>query len=792
MPSGSFLGSDDGTVIRYDFRLATIAAGIWGGTWLAARIPATATWVVLGIGVAVCCAVWRRPSTAVPVALVMGFAAGLAVTVPHVLVAEEVKSLPPVEEGRIADIDVTVENDPKLLQGMREPTYLMPVRVHRIRAGDTAWVVDTAGVLFAVESNGGNGDGSSTAATSPEPTEWAGLLPGQRMTVTGRMAAVKDRPGDLAAITVWSRHAAVAEASPPWWQDVAGAMREAFRSACAGLPPGPAGLLPGLVVGDVSNTPQEITEDFRATGMSHLVAVSGSNVAVVVGAVLLLAGGLGVGPRGRTVVGCATIVAFAVLARPEPSVLRASVMAAVGLIAIGWGRRGAAVPSVAAAVVVLLPFAPELASDLGFALSVAATLGLVLLAGRWTAAWRARGWPSWLAMAVAVPLAAQLAVTPLLAAWEGRISLVAVVANALAAPAVPIATILGLLCCMIAAWWLDAAQVLAWLASWPTRWLIVVADHGAAVPVGQVSWPRGWLAALVLAALLLAGMWLARRRWGRFVVVAVLVLALVASTSPVRTMFRGWPPTGWLMVACDVGQGDALVLSTGEPGTAIVVDTGMDPEPIDACLTELGVTRIPLLIISHFHADHVAGVAGVMRNRDVGQLVAPHGSAPMGGVRILTEAIGVDDAPTTAVGTIYTVGAVTVTVLLAGGRFSGTRSDPNNDSIVVLAEQAGVRTLLTGDIEEDGQRYLVDSGMDISADILKVPHHGSGYFEPDFFAEVAPTVAVVSVGADNDYGHPHRRVLSELIRLEAVVVRTDKDGTVALVGAEDGLRISRR
>ena len=139
-----------------------------------------------------------------------------------------------------------------------------------------------------------------------------------------------------------------------------------------------------------------------------------------------------------------------------------------------------------------------------------------------------------------------------------------------------------------------------------------------------------------------------------------------------------------------------------------------------------------------------------------------------------------------------TVGAVTVTVLSAGGRFSGTRSDPNNDSIVVLAEQAGVRTLLTGDIEEDGQRYLVDSGMDISADILKVPHHGSGYFEPDFFAEVAPTVAVVSVGADNDYGHPHRRVLSELIRLEAVVVRTDKDGTVALVGAEDGLRISRR
>lgn len=786
-----------GLVGHHDFRLATVAAGIWWGTWLAARLPVPVTVLLSIIGIAVC---WRghrgRTAMAVMAAVAMGFTAGAIVTAAQVAVANEVRDLPAVDAKRSVHVELTVGNDPRLLRGTTEPTYLTPVRIHRIRTGDTTWETNTGGVLFAVDSETSGptddrlapGEGGAVS----DSTEWSSLLPGQRLIVTGRVSVVVDRPGDLAAITIWSRSRAVAKQVPPWWQTVAGSLRDGLRSACEGLPAGPGGLLPGLVVGDVSNTPQEITEDFRATGMSHLVAVSGSNVAVVVGAVLLVAGALGAGPRWRTAIGCVTIVGFAILARPEPSVLRASVMAAVGLIAIGFGRRGTPVPAVAAAVAGLLLAEPQLASDLGFALSVAATLGLVLLAGRWSRAWRERGWPAWLAMAVAVPLAAQLAVTPLLAAWEGRISLIAVVANAVAAPAVPVATILGLLCCAVSVWWPGAAELLAWLASWPTRWLIVVAEHGAAVPMGSVPWPAGWPAALVLAALLVLAIWLARRVWGRVVIAVGVVMALIATLSPVKTSFTGWPPTGWIMVACDVGQGDALVLSTGISGTAVVVDAGTEPDSVDSCLRDLGVTHVPLMIVSHFHADHVGGVAGVIRGREVAQLMVPHQATPTAGVHTVSEALGAADLPTSAVGAGYRVGRLTVTVLSAGDRFSGTRSDANNDSVVVLAEQNGVRVLLSGDIEEPGQRLLLDSGFDISADILKVPHHGSGYFEPDFFAAVAPTAAVISVGTGNEYGHPHPRVLSELAGLGAVVLRTDRDGTVALSAGAGGLELSRR
>ena len=775
-----------GTGGGHDFRLATVAAGTWCGAWSAAHLPIE---VVLPMMIGSIATGWwchrRRAWTVILAAIAMGFAVGATVTLTQVLVADAVRQLPPVDTDRLVDIELTTEGDPRSLRGRTEPTYVVPVRIHRISTTGTTWNMTTTGALFAVEP-------APPAPSGGDTHTWADLLPGQRLTVTGQIAAVADRPGDLSAITIWTRERALDRQAPTWWQQAAGSLREGLRTACDGLPPGAAGLLPGLVVGDVSNTPQEITEDFRATGMSHLVAVSGSNVAIVVGGVLLVVGAAGMGPRGRTVLGCLTIVGFAILARPEPSVLRASVMAAVGLIAIGFGRRGAAVPAVSAAVTILILFDPRLASDLGFALSVTATLGLVLLANKWSRAWRDRGWPEWLAAAIAVPLAAQLAVTPLLAGWEGRISIIAVAANAMAAPAVPVATILGLLSCLLSVCWPDAAQLLAWMASWPTRWLIVVADHGAAMPMGSVPWPTGWYATVALALLLLVAVRLARHPWGRVAIVVLLVLSLVATTTPVRTIFAGWPPNRWVLVACDVGQGDALVLSTGEPGTAVVVDAGMDARSVDVCLRDLGITRVPLMVLSHFHADHVGGIAGVLRDREVGRVVAPHPPTAMGGEYAVTEALQAIAVDPSGMGTVYAVGALTVTVLSEGDRFQGTRSDPNNDSVVVLAEHDGVRMLLPGDIEEPGQRLLMRSGLDFTADVLKVPHHGSRYVEPGFFAAVSPAAAVVSVGSDNDYGHPHPRVLSELAALGVAIARTDEDGTVAFIAGDDGLQLARR
>ncbi|MFD0559989.1 competence protein ComEC [Stackebrandtia endophytica] len=772
---------------RYDLRLAMLAAGVWPGTWLAARWPVTVS-VVLVVVVAVG---FRRLDRHRPIMAVwvLGLTAGIVVTVGQVAVIDAVRDLPVMSTP--VTVEMTLTGDPRQLRGKAEPTFVVPVRVESIGLGDSTdaatstWRTSVDAVVFAVDRDPATGERQEA-----DSARWRDLLPGQRVRTTGRASPVTDHPGELSAMTISVRDPPQSPTDPPWWQTAAGVLRDGLRQACAELPPGPAGLLPGLVIGDVSRLPQEVDEDFRDTGMTHLVAVSGSNVAVVVGAVVLAAAALGAGPRVRVALGCVAIIGFVILARPEPSVLRAAVMGAVTLLAIGWGRRGSAIPSVSAAVVILLLADPRLASSLGFALSVTATLGLVLLAHRWSSAWRSSGWPGWLTAAIAVALAAQVAVTPLLAAWEGRISLVAVPANVLAAPAVPIATILGLLCCVVAPWWPEAGHLLAWLAGWPTRWLIEVAHHGAAVPVGDLPWPTGWLAGLVLALLLAVAVVLVKYRFGRIVVAIVLVCGLFAGLTPVRTMLTGWPPPGWIMVACDVGQGDAIVLSTGYRGSAVVIDAGPDPDLVDGCLRDLGVDRVPLLVITHFHADHVAGVAGIYRNREIGQVLVPHQMLPAGGVRQVAEAVGAPELPTTVVGSRYLAGRLELTVLAAGDAFTGTRSDPNNDSVVVLARIDGLRMLLAGDIEEPAQLALADSGVDLSAEVLKVPHHGSGYFEPRFIAAVDPAIAVISVGDGNEYGHPHPRVLAELSAVGAHILRTDRHGSVAVMATDSGLQLA--
>ena len=252
---------------------------------------------------------------------------------------------------------------------------------------------------------------------------------------------------------------------------------------------------------------------------------------------------------------------------------------------------------------------------IGFGLSVLATAGILLLAPAWRDA-LARWLPRWLAEAVAVPTAAQLACTPLVAAISGQVSLVAVLANLVAAPVVGPATVLGLLGGLVT---LVAPPLGRWLgagAGWCVAWIVEVARHMAALPTPAIGWGSGPLAIAVLAVLSAAvavyGPRLVRRRTTGMACCCVLVAAVL-----VRVPTPGWPPHGWLMVACDVGQGDVLVLNTGAPHTAVVVDAGPDPRLMDDCLSGLGVTRIPLVVITHFHADHVDGLPGVLHGRQV-------------------------------------------------------------------------------------------------------------------------------------------------------------------------------
>jgi len=247
-------------------------------------------------------------------------------------------------------------------------------------------------------------------------TSWLGLLPGQRVLASGRLAPPK--PDDAVAAVLVVAQAPHLLGRPPPWQRAAGAVRDGLRAACLPLPGDERGLVPGLVLGDVTAMPASLTDAFRVTGLAHLTAVSGANLAILLGTVLSAVRWTGLGRRGRMVVSGAALAGFVVLVRPSPSVLRAAVMGLVVLAAGLTGRRSRAVPAVSAAVLGLVVADPFLARSPGFAMSVLATAAIVTVAPAWTAR-LARSMPQPLAAAVAVPAAAQLACTPVIVATFG-------------------------------------------------------------------------------------------------------------------------------------------------------------------------------------------------------------------------------------------------------------------------------------------------------------------------------------------------------------------------------------
>ncbi|MEU8174323.1 ComEC/Rec2 family competence protein [Microbispora hainanensis] len=699
----------------------------------------------------------------------------------------------PVPDLARRNVTVTAEaeitDDPRIRphQGgvSRRETAVVRARMLLVSAARERYAVDVPVVLL------GPADG------------WRPLLPSQRVRVRGRLGPAEQ--GEPVAAVMLVRGPPEPIGAPSAVQRTAGVLREGLREASGVLPDDQRGLLPGLVVGDVSRLDEEVRLDLVTAGLSHLTAVSGTNLAIVAGAVLVVGRFAGLPLALRAVVAVIAMVAFSVVARPSPSVLRALVMGTVAAVALGTGRTRDGVAALSATVLGLVVFDPGLARQWGFALSVFATGGILVIAPRWRDRLTARRVPRLLAEALAVTAAAQAAVTPLLVLMSGRLDLAAIPANLLAEAAVAPATVLGFGAAVVAPVSMDLARLLVRPAGWAVGWIIAVAQRAADLPFASAEWLGGAAGVAALAAAAAAG-WLVLRGRARRRLVAALSAGALLAALVAMPVVSPWPPPGWLLVVCDVGQGDALALAAG-PGRAVVVDTGPQPGPADRCLRALGVRQVPLVVLTHPHLDHVGGLPGVLRRRALGAVVVSTSRVPEGEAGRVSAQLKTAHIPEwqAAPGMRWRFGPSEITVLApepgVGPQGTGEGTVANNASVVLLVRWFGPPTatggspgpalgtaLLAGDLETEAQEALARRGLP-RVDLLKVAHHGSSRQAPAFLAATGARAALISVGAVNDYGHPAPLTLRRLRWLGMRPYRTDLSGDIAVVATDNGLAV---
>jgi len=645
--------------------------------------------------------------------------------------------------------------------------------------------------------------GEKVAARVSRGVPWPEVSIGAGLRIRGRLAVLARHESHLrrravhAALVVTGASATGTRRGGP-----AGALdavrSRAERALGTGLQPPEAALLRGMVLGQDERIPEAVREDFRRSGLAHLLAVSGQNVMLLAALALPVAAALGLGLRGRLLVVLALIVLYVPLAGAGPSIQRAGVMGAAGIVAGLAGRPASRWYAVLLAGVATLAANPLAAGDPGWQLSFAAVVALLLWAPPLHAGLRRAGLPGPVAGAAALTLAATIGTAPLMAAHFGRLSPASLPANLIAAPAVAPCMWLGMASAALGQALPGAAALLNALNAPLLAFLQQVAAVAARAPHATVELRLGsaWTVAAAYAALAVASLSVARAaRHGRprrgaigpaaaLLVAAALVLLASSATEAERVA------PGELVVSfLDVGQGDATLLRTSR--SAVLVDTGPPAGPILRRLREAGVGGLDALVLSHASADHLGGAAEVLRAHPAALVLdgdpwsrsALHArameAARRGGARVVTASAGQELA----------LGALRLRVLWPPARASSgppPGADPNDSAVVALVRHAGLDVLLPADAESGVLRRLALGPVDV----LKVAHHGSADPGlPALLGALRPRVAAIGVGADNTYGHPAPATTAALLTVPRVL-RTDRDGTVTLRASGAGLAIS--
>lgn len=725
-----------------------------------------------------------------------------------------------------------------------------------LRAGAAAMLA-LSGTVTALEPGSGTWPGTVVDVSSPSgmeqrafvrlrpaaTSEWLvyawlprhpALVPGDAIEVRGTLQAPpSDAPGfagfleSRGAVGTLKGHALRLLGSEGGFTAAVEGLRWGLDEALSRAIPEPeAGLASGILIGLRERVSRQTADDFTITGLTHVVAISGWNIALVAGIATAMLRATGLGRRARSFIVIVAIVAYTVLAGAEASVIRAAVMGGVVIVARESGRPSSAAAALGLACWGLLLAQPAMIDDIGLQLSLAATAGLLALGGPAEAAVKRvtrRQAPRWLEETLGVSLAAQLATLPLILLHFGRLSLISPLANLLVAPVVPLAmlgaavgTLVGpLIVGPLSA--LLAAPLL--LASWlPLTLMTRGASILAQVPLANVELRPPF--DLVGAALALGALVLALRRtrrpvgpspprpWqpppapasapgGRRRAPAAMVGLLLVTVTSVSLVARPGPALA--VSVLDIGQGDAILLETRD-GQRLLVDGGPDPDLLVRRLDERIPTwdrHIDIALLTHPHEDHAGGLAGLSPRYRVDRLMETEMNSEGSGVLELRAAAtrhGTRRMRLSA-GDSFALGDARVDVLwpprdaipdriLTDGRAI------NGTSIVLAVSVGRQRLLLTGDIEDDHDGDLLEQIADDGRrwDLLKVAHHGSATASSRPILEaLRPRLAAISSGHDNRYGHPAMATLQRLHQVGASLWRTDRQGTLTL-GLDGGTR----
>ena len=624
--------------------------------------------------------------------------------------------------------------------------------------------------------------------------------------------------------------AEVAEITPGagGWMASLHQLRSRLRGALQRSAPEPAAsLASAMLLGMRAGLPPEVSDDFRRAGLAHILAISGLHVGMALGVALLISQAL-LGRRYGLylVLPLAAVWGYVLLAGAPPSAVRAAMMGSAFLLALAVGRTPAAVNALGLAAFLLLLAEPRSLWDRSFQLSFSAMAGVLLL-GLPLSAWareRAAGLRGRIlrplirtlqavAASLAVSLGAFAGSLPLAAYNFGHVPLFGAPATLLAMAFTPFFLIAAALAAAVGLALPPLAAVFG-AGTWLLGGAIAgVASAFAALPGASVAaggsegLSEAWIWA-GYAPLALAVAWRLRGRWAPSVSELGRALRDGAASRAERLAVLGatgvlagavWiaaltPDAGLLELhALDVGQGDALLIVTPDGATALV-DGGPDPRMavnrVDAALPLDGL-RIDLGVLTHGHADHAAGFMEMARRGRFGAVIVP---PPIPGSneawRVELDALGVDVAEASRGMTIALGADATLQALNPPSPpLSGTASDVNNNAVALRLDYGETSALLMADLFVEAEWAMLDAGVDVSADLLKVGHHGSATStSPEFLAAVGPSAAVVSVGADNRFGHPSDGVMARLARRvgAAQLFTTAEDGCVRF--ASDGER----